>query len=194
MLLTAFPKGCKHTTISRRIKSHTGLKILRPRRKLAFQTSLPFDVMSLIFNNLDESSTKNLSCVSRFFNSSLEHKINKFKEEYQEEKIRKLIEHQKILEEFNNSNLNYHNNDYQNNYYYEPYWNRNIYNNYHDYYGDNYFSYKYFNNKFDNILEKYGSNIYNTSKRSKKKYSKSIQKDFNMLKNIHFLKKKRLKN
>ena len=191
MLLTAFPKGCKHSTISRRIKSHTGLKILRPRRKLAFQTSLPFDVMSLIFNNLDESSTKNLSCVSKFFNSSLQPKINKFKKEHLEEKIVKLIVHQylEVLEELNNSNLNYHNNFYQNNYNYEPYVNRNRYNNYHDYYDDNY--YEYIDINLDNILEKYGYNKYNTSKRSKKKYSKDFQKDINMIKNIQL---KRLKN
>mgnify|MGYP006112138857 CR=1 FL=1 len=151
MLLRSFPKGCKYTTISRRVKSHTGLKILRPRRKLKFHNSLPFDVMSLIFNNLDESSTKNLSCVSRFFNSSLEHQINKFKEEHQEEKIKKIIE--------------YYNN-YQNNYYYEPY-----------------------STRLPPRFRFYNDDYY--TKKSKKKYSKNIQKDFNMIKNIRL---KRLKN
>lgn len=190
MLLTAFPKGCKHTTVSRRIKSHTGLKILRPRKKLNFHNSLPFDVMSLILNDLDESSTKNLSCVSKFFNSYLQHKINKFKEEHQEEKIRKLIEHQKVLEELNDNHYNRYYNEYQNIYNYEPYWNRNRYYN-DDYFYNNYNYSKYIKINLDYLREKFGSKTYNSSKRSKKKYSKNIQKDFIMIKNMQL---KRLKN
>lgn len=141
MQLTYLPKGCRRTLIAKRVKHYTGLKILRPRKKLTFHNSLPIDIMKLIYNNLDKKSIKNLSCVSRFFNSSLEHKFIKFKE------------YQKLFKKLNNSNFNYYNND-------------------------------------DRIVRN-GYNKYNPSKKSKKKYSKNIQKDFNMIKNIRL---KRLKN
>ena len=66
MLLTYLPKGYKRTLIAKRVKYYTGLKILRPRKKVTFHNSLPIDIMNLIYNNLDEKSIKNLSCVSRF--------------------------------------------------------------------------------------------------------------------------------
>lgn len=176
MQLTYLPKGCRRTLIAKRVKHYTGLKILRPRKKLTFHNSLPIDIMKLIYNNLDEKSIKNLSCVSRFFNSSLEHKFNKFKE-YQEQKeqIKKLIEYQKIFKKLNNFNFNYYNDDnYYNNYY--------IMSNRYRFYNERIYK------KYD-ITVRNGYNKYNPSKKSKKKYSKNIQKDFNMIKNIQLKKK-----
>ena len=177
MLLTYLPKGYKRTLIAKRVKHYTGLKILRPRKKVTFHNSLPIDIMNLIYNNLDEKSIKNLSCVSRFFNSSLEYKMNKFKEQEQEQ----CYEDDIVLPSYIDLNLN----RYQN--YYYPV--MNIY--YNAYIGptrDLSYNAKKIEKDIENIMTKYEKKIYNGSKRSKKKYSKNIQKDFNIIKNTQLKK------